>query len=71
MNEKEDIYHTFVEDQIDRDRWEMAKAHMSSTHFNDFTIRVHLGLLHYATSLYTTGFYNVSRTHKNLNWLKT
>ena len=46
----------------------MAKMHMASTDVNDFTLRVHLGFLHFASSVYTTAFYNLSQTHKALRW---
>ena len=41
---------------------------MASTDVNDFTLRVHLGFLHFASSIYTTAFYNLSRTNKALHW---
>ena len=47
----------------------MAKIHMASTDVNDFTIRTHLGFLHFASSIYTTAFYNLSVTKSSLKWL--
>ena len=41
---------------------------MASTDVNDYTIRVHLGYLHFASSIYTTAFYNLSRANKNFKW---
>ena len=38
---------------------------------NDFTVRVHLGMLHYASSIYTTAFCNLAREKNELSWLKT
>ena len=49
----------------------MAKIHMACCDTNDFTIRVHLGLLHYATSIYTCAFANIVRDHPELKWIKT
>lgn len=48
----------------------MAKCHMASTDTNDFTFRIHLGWLHYASSIYTTAFCNLAQD-KNMPWLKT
>ena len=67
--EENEVFHCFVDSPVARDRWEMAKLHMASTDLNDFTLRVHLGMLHFASSVYTTAFYNLSRTNKALNWL--
>ena len=44
--------------------------HMLSTDLNDFTIRVHLGHLHYGTSIYTTAFAEVLRKDKTLDWIR-
>ena len=38
----EKVFHPFDgEDQVKRDHWELAKAHMASTDLNFFTIRTH------------------------------
>lgn len=66
-----EIFHPFSTEQFERDRFEMAKCHIASTDTNDFTIRVHLGLLHYATSLYTTAFCNLAEEYPELSWMKT
>ena len=69
FNDREEVYHPFDDEvMVARDRWEMAKLHMSSTDFNYFTIRTHLGILHFASSVYTTAFNNLSK-HKGLKWL--
>lgn len=42
---------------------------MASTDTNDFTIRVHLGTLHYASSIYTTAFTNLAYEKKPWRWI--
>ena len=49
----------------------MVKIHMAATDTNDFTFRVHLGYLHYATSIYTTAFYNLSKSSRSFKWIET
>lgn len=55
---------------MDRDRWEIAKLCFNSVDLNDFTLRTHLGTLHYATSIYTTAFNNLSYKNKEWKWIK-
>ena len=43
---------------------------MACTDTNDFTIRMHLGVLHYASSIYTTAFCNLAREYPEMNWVK-
>ena len=49
----------------------MVKIHMAATDTNDFTFRVHLGFLHYASSIYTTAFYNLVKKNRSLKWIET
>ena len=70
FNDSPEVYHPFDgEDMVKRDRWEMAKCHMAATDNNDFTLRVHLGQLHYASALFTTAISNVAKSDSNLKWL--
>ena len=72
FNESPEVYHPFDgEDMVKRDRWEMAKCHMAATDNNDFTLRVHLGQLHFASALFTTALSNVAKSDKDLKWLST
>lgn len=48
----------------------MAKLHMACTDTNDFTIRSHLGFLHFGSAIYTTAFCNLSRSRKGLEWME-
>ena len=43
---------------------------MACTDTNDFTIRSHLGFLHYGSAIYTTAFYNLSKSNKSLQWIE-
>lgn len=38
--------------------WTLARCHIALIHFNDFTFRTHLGVLHLATSQYNVPLYN-------------
>lgn len=42
---------------------------MASVDTNDFTVRTHLGVLHYASSIYTCAFTNLSNQKKSWKWL--
>ena len=71
FNDSDEIYHPFDEDNIIlRDRWEMAKCHMAHADMNYFTVRTHLGLLHYSSALFTTAFVNVAKNDTSLKWMK-
>ena len=47
----------------------MAKLHIASTDANDFTFRTHLGTLHYASSIYTCAFTNLSKQKNGWKWI--
>ncbi len=42
----------------------MAKLHIGSADANEFTLRIHLGWMHFGTSIYTSTFYNLARDKK-------
>lgn len=48
----------------------MAKLHIGSADANEFTLRIHLGWMHFGTSIYTSAFYNLAREKKQ-KWLTT
>ena len=65
FNESDEVFHPFDDgDVVKRDRWELAKSHIASTDNNDFIIREHLGILHYASAIYTTAFCNAAKENK-------
>ena len=48
----------------------MAKCHIACANNNHFTTRIHLGILHYASGVFTTAFSNVAKQDKKLSWMK-
>jgi hypothetical protein len=71
FNDSDEVYHPFYEpsDFLSRDKWEMAKTHIANCDNNDFIIREHLGLLHYASAIYTTAFCNVAKKKPEWKWV--
>ena len=70
FNQNPEVFHPFDDgDVIKRDRWEIAKTHMASTDNNDFIIHQHLGILHYASAIYTTAFCNAAKSNPEWKWL--
>lgn len=66
---KQEVFHCFSEDIIGRDRWEAAKIFIAEADTNDFTFRIHLGTLHFASSNYTTALANLAKDDKTLAWM--
>ena len=70
------VFSPFFESQIKAgyQLWKLAVAQMLQANFNDFHIRVHLGLLHLTSNQYLVPIYNTlvplssqSKEHKNIN----
>jgi hypothetical protein len=57
---KVQFYSPFFEKQPEK-VWRLAQSHLLQALFNDFHVRVHLGLYHFTTNQYNVPLYNYKK----------
>lgn len=60
IRNKVQFYSPFFDNQPEK-VWRLAQSHLLQALFNDFHVRVHLGLYHFTTNQYNVPLYNYKK----------